>query len=136
MVIFMREERDTMLSTMDKQRQEVESLREELHEAKLREQALGARLREQAFERTLMETLQQRIHGLHKANLLTDDELFVLEDTIVDGLDADLAGDEGRDAGSTSLLDGAGSLAKMVALSQQVPADTMFARQLRRKFAA
>lgn len=109
---------EEMEAKLEQQRQETEQQRQQ--NAKLREQAL---LREQ----TQIATLQSRVQALHAAQLLGDEELYRLEDIIVDGgcdIDDGAAGGEG----------GSRVVAQMVALSGRMVADGAFARQLRRKF--
>jgi hypothetical protein len=97
---LLREERETAerqrheeRETADRQRHEMET-KLEVSEAKLRAQEAGEMLREQALEAKLLpqraqdaiceqrlETLQWRLQSLHAAELLSDDELFHLEDT-------------------------------------------------------
>ncbi len=64
--------------------------------------------------------LQSRLLVLHATQLLTDDELFSLEDCVADSLEA-AAGEDDR-------------VARMVALSGNMAVNATFARQLRRKF--
>ena len=65
-----------------------------------------------------LQTLQARLQTLHAAKLLTDDEMFAIEDIIADS-------DESQGAQASAL----------VSLSSKMVADAAFARQLRRKFA-
>ena len=94
------------------------------------EQAAEARVRSEMAERARqvsahealqarLQTLQARLLVLHAAKLLTDDEMFAVEDIIADS-------DESQDAQQASAL---------VSLSSKMVADAAFARQLRRKFA-
>ena len=93
--------------------------------ARLREEATEARAKEltnveQAREQARLEALQARLQIMHAAKLLTDDEMFAVEDIIADS-------DESQDAQQASAL---------VSLSGKMVADAAFARQLRRKFAS
>jgi hypothetical protein len=63
---------------------------------------------------------------MHEAKLLTDEELFCLEDAIVDCIEVlPTAG------ASSPEVD---KVVKMMLVSAKVPGDAMLARQLRRKF--
>ena len=98
------------------QAQETERLRAEVSEAK-----------EHAAVVVAVAALQLRMQTLHASKLLTDDELYSLEDTIVDSIEVA--------SGSGTAVSADGSpLLKMVAISQKVADEAMFARQLRRKF--
>ena len=130
MVTFMREERETMLSKMETlQSQAVDAkVQAATLEARLREQAVEARLegrlREQAAEAKHREGaaavgLQARLQAIHAAELLTEEQLYAIEDTI-----ADSAADPDDDR-----------VSQMVALSVRMAGDPALARQLRRKFA-
>ena len=112
-----------ILSTMETQRQQMQTLMEQERQQniKLREQAL-CRDKEQAHVALLL----SRVQALHTAQLVTDEELYRIEEIIVDGCEIDEAAD-GAGAGG-------GQVTKMVALSGRVTMDGVFARQLRRKF--
>ena len=70
--------------------------------------------------------LQSRLQAMHGSKLLTDDELFSIEDAIVDCVEAmPTAG------ASASEVEKA---AKMLLVSSKVASDSTLARQLRRKF--
>ena len=60
---------------------------------------------------------------MHAANLLTDEELYNLEDIIADSLVEEGGGSGGEQVG------------KLLVLSERVAGDAALARQLRRKFA-
>ena len=131
MVSFMREERETMVSALETQRQEMQALLERERAEKeergtrlavegLRAEAVASKLREQQLA-----ALQSRVESLHASKLLTDEELYRLEDMIADGLEED-----GPGGGGAQLL------TKLVALSSRMAADGAFARQLRRKYVA
>ena len=82
--------------------------------------------------------LQARIEGLHATKLLTDDELFALEDLIADYVELTMSVTDGiitkemiyamPTVGAASKLD------KLVGLSAAMAGDAAFARQARRKF--
>jgi hypothetical protein len=155
MIAFMREEREHMKQTMDEQRQEAKAERLEL-EAKLDEQRreteqqcveMRAEMKQQRQELTPSEaisaeqlaTLQARLEAAHQAKLLSDEELFVLEDICADYAELKTI--------STSVmtkemvfaspaLEAAATLYKLVGVSEQIVGDAAFARQARRKFVA
>ena len=88
-------------------------MRADVGESKLRERQLAA--------------LQSRLESLHASNLLSDEDLYQVEDVIADSFE------EQQDSSAEG---GGGQLAKMVLLSEKVPGDAALARQLRRKFCA
>ena len=122
-----RQEMDTLRAEMqakvEAQREEITTMREEAAEARgradmqakveeLRAGATAARLHEQQLL-----ALQNRLEALSAAKLLTDDELYFVEDIIADA--AEPAEDD--------------RLAMLLALSARMTGDGAFARQLRRK---
>ena len=66
-----------------------------------------------------------RLQSLHESKLLTEAELFKLEDIIADSLEEESSG--GGSCGEQG--------AKLVLLSERMVGDAALARQLRRKFA-
>ena len=108
---------------IEAQRLENDKLRTEVAEARVRVEmqakidgAAAARLRDQHLI-----ALQGRLEALSAAKLLTDDELFAVEDVI-----ADSSGDASADD----------QVAMLLALSARMATDSAFARQLRRKVVA
>ena len=108
---------------MEAQRLENDQLRTEVTEASVRaemqakvDEAAAARLRDQQLV-----ALQSRLEALSAAKLLSDDELFAVEDVI-----GDSSGEASGDDQVTMLL----------ALSARMATDSAFARQLRRKVVA
>ena len=82
-----------------------------------------------------VQALGARFEALHAAQLISDDELFVLEDCIADFLEAKATfGLEAVTAEVASAHRAVGKVHKLVVLSEGVPRDPMLARQLRRKF--
>ena len=82
-----------------------------------------------------VQALEARLEALHAAQLISDDELFVLEDCIADFLEAKATfGLELVTAEVASAHRAAGKVHKLVVLSEGVARDPTFARQLRRKF--
>ena len=121
-----------MVSAMEKQRAEMEAkvdrLLEEAAEKQRQEtegkiEAVEARVVKVEQERQLaaLPGLQARLESLHASKLLTDDELYTLEDVIADSL-------EGEGGGSGE------QVAKLLVLTERMAGDAALARQLRRKF--
>jgi hypothetical protein len=115
--------RADMQAKVEAQREEITTMREEAAEARgradmqakveeLRAGATAAKLHEQQLL-----VLQNRLEALSAAKLLTDDELYLVEDIIADA--AEPAEDD--------------RLAMLLALSARMTGDGAFARQLRRK---
>ena len=80
-----------------------------------------------------VDAVTARLEALHAAQLLSDDELFALEDCVADFIEAQASYDvvtmEAVNANCAI-----GKVHKLVALGEGMPRDAMFARQLRRKF--
>ena len=85
-------------------------------------------LKERRF--TQVVALQARLESLHVAKILSDEELYALEDVIAD--DAEEALGEGARGGAEEAVEG--GVSRMVALSGRMAGDAAFGRQLRRKF--
>jgi hypothetical protein len=128
-----------MEAKIERQRKETEVQRQE-YEAKLeaRRQEMEAKLEGQRQEMEAkkcvsdaqLEGLQERFDALHQAKLLTDDEIFVLEDILADFIEC---------RSSVTVAPGemnaaADTVRKLVGMCEGVSKDGMFARQLRRKF--
>ena len=114
-------------------------------EAKLERQAQSARETEARMEAKLeqlmqevrpqtakeaiaddsLDVLQSRLQTLHEAQLLTDEELYAVEDAIADCIDAIPTMPAAHPAVE--------KVAKMISLCERMKADGAFARQLRRK---
>ena len=82
--------------------------------------ARQATAEEESRERQLA-AFQSRLQSMHASKLLTDEELYKLEDAIADGMEED--------------GEGGGQAVRMVGQSEQMVGDAALARQLRRKFA-
>ena len=114
----------------------METLREEAVEAKLQAEVQKAReearetarpkLPHEAISEEQLAALQARLQALHDAQLLTDEERDVIEDTVADCIEAMETA-----VVSAPELD---QVRKMIVLSEKISADAAFARQLRRKF--
>ena len=83
-------------------------------------------------------SLQRRLGAMHTAELLSDAELYVLEDIISDFLElrSSVAAVLTQEMIVSSKVDylAAARTHTMIGVSQGVPADASFARQLKRKF--
>ena len=119
-----------MASKLERQRAEAHAKADAAEaQAKADRAGFEARLAQQAKEaeshRQLasLPALQSRLQSLHASKLLTDEELYRLEDVIADSLEDDEGGGSG------------GQVGKLVALSGRMAGDAALARQLRRKFA-
>ena len=72
-----------------------------------------------------------RLEALHSAKLLTDEEMFALEDIIADSFgDQD---HEDEDGGSSRAM-ACEKVARLVTLSGRIASNASFARQVRRKY--
>ena len=129
---FMNERDDRAEAKAEKARQEAKAEKADLKvemaammeavEAKLEQQREDAEAKlEHQRQLAALPVLQARLQSLHTSKLLTDDELYTLEDVIADSLEGEAGG---RD-----------ELAKLVLLSERMVGDAALARQLRRKFA-
>jgi hypothetical protein len=78
---------------------------------------------------TQVAELQARLESLRAAKILSDEELYALEDVIADDVEVAL---EGGAKGGVEPTQGA--VPRMVALSGRMVSDAAFGRQLRRKF--
>jgi chromosome segregation ATPase len=119
---------------LEAQRQEaeakLEAQRKEAEDQKKENETLRAAARPRLAAEVIGEeellALQTRLQAMHEAKLLTDEELFCLEDAIVDCIEVlPTAG------ASSPEVD---KVVKMMLVSAKVPGDAMLARQLRRKF--
>ena len=123
-VKFMREEREHMEAKLEEQRQETTKLRLEM------EKRLAPK---EVISTEQVDAVTARLEALHAAQLLSDDELFALEDCVADFIEAQASYDvvtmEAVNANCAI-----GKVHKLVALGEGMPRDAMFARQLRRKF--
>ena len=75
--------------------------------------------------------LQVRLEALHSAKLLTDEEMFAMEDVIADSFDDQDHEDE-EDDGSRAVA--CEKVASLVVLSGRIASNASFARQVRRKY--
>ena len=105
-----------ILEREEQLRAEVEARVRAEYEARAEAQAEASKLRDEASKLRDLLALQRRLEAMHSAELLADEELYAIEDTIADG-----TADGGR-------------VAALLSLSATMVADGAFARQLRRKF--
>ena len=114
---------------LERQREVTEAQRQE-YESKLRDCEAKLRDCESKLRDDQLERLQERFDALHQAKLLTDDEMFALEDKVADFIECRssvaVAPQE-----TDAVVD---SVRKLVGMCEGVSKDGMFARQLRRKF--
>ena len=132
----MKDERAKMDAKLEKQRQQAEVQHQESEAQKKEADARTESVREVASAKSCvseaqLEALQARLDALHQAKLLTDDEVYKLEDCVADFIEC-------RSSASVAAAEmgaAAGAAKKLVGLSEGVAKDGMLARQLRRKFA-
>ena len=122
-VKFMREEREHMEAKLEEQRQETTKLRLEMEKRLAPKEVISA---EQ------VDAVTARLEALHAAQLLSDEELFALEDCMADFIEAK-GTVEVVTADTVNTVRAVGRVHKLISLSEGMPRDAMFARQLRRK---
>ena len=128
------------------QKQEMEHVRQEMEakmEAKLEKARQEMQSKVEQVEEKLtpaaaitgeqIASLGARLEALHGAELLSDEELFTLEDTVADYVELQSS------MGVVTLeaahaIRAADKLVKLVALSEHIAADGAFSRQARRKY--
>jgi hypothetical protein len=123
----MKEERAEMTAKLEAQRQEAKQDKLEL-EAKiqrLQDEAKPQRASDAITEENL-DALQSQLQELHAAQLLTDDLMDAIMDTIADCIELLL-----MNKFTDSIVE---KVAKVANLSSKMKNDASFARQLRRRF--
>ena len=90
-VKFMREEREHMEAKLEEQRQETEKQRQET--AKLRLEMEKRLAPKGVISAEQVDAVTARLEALHAAQLLSDEELFALEDCMADFIEARAAVD-------------------------------------------
>ena len=139
MTVFFREERAHLEAKLEQQRHENMELREQ-QEAKLEQQRQES-TREQALLREQMqalglisaaqiEALAARLEAMQESKLLSEEEIFSLEDTLADFTEAKASFATGEVVG---VVPAVGKAHKLIALSEGTSRDATFARQARRK---
>ena len=117
-----RQETEAKMETrMEEQRQQMQ---EQIQELKAPQEAISAQQ---------VEALTARLEAMHAAKMLSDDELFAVEDCVADFVEA-RASCEVVTMETVNTNRAVGKAHKLVALAEAMPGDAMFARQLRRKF--
>ncbi len=101
-------------------------------EAKLEAQRRETEAKLQAQKFREMSLLQVRLEALHSAKLLTDEEMFAMEDIIADSFDDE--DHEDKDGGGSRAV-ACGKVTSLVTLSGRIASNASFARQVRRKYA-
>ena len=129
MVSFMREERQAIVLAMERQRQEMQERLAEI-----------ATPPTEAVPEGALASLQVRLESLHLAKLLTDEELYMMEDIVADwvALKASMA----EQTITGAMIYGplartcvtASKMHKLASLSASIAGDAAFARQIRRLF--
>ena len=109
---------------MQDQRQQMQEQRQQIEELKAPQEAISAQQ---------VETLTARLEAMHAAKMLSDDELFAVEDCVADFVEAKAAC-EVVTMETVNTNRAVAKAHKLVALAEAMPGDAMFARQLRRKF--
>jgi hypothetical protein len=144
MVVQQRSMEDTSLVELmfereDRMRQEAKAEKEELRqEAKAEKEELRQEMQKMrkemapapAISEQQLAALQARLEALHAEKLLSDDELYALEDMVADC--AELGHLVTKDM--LVSIPATAKLYKLVCLSENMPGDAAFARQARRKF--
>ena len=146
MSAFLREERELMETREAKMEAKLERQAQSAKEAEAKIEAkMEAKLEQQrremerlaapqeAISAQQIEALTTRLEALHAAKLLSDDELFAVEDCVADFVEA-RASCEVVTMEIVNANRAIGKVHKLVALGEAMGGDAMFARQLRRKF--
>ena len=129
-VKFMREEREHMEAKLEEQRQETEKQRQETAQLRLEmEKRLAPK---EVISAEQVDAVTARLEALHAAQLLSDEELFALEDCMPDFIEARAAVDVVT-METVNTVRAVGKMHKLVSLSEGL-GDPALARQLRRKF--
>ena len=120
---------------LEKQRQEAEAEKSEMRAEidKQRAEMQAAMAPQEVISSSQIEALETRLEALHRAKLISDDDLNSLEDCIADYFEAKAAIGVVT-AEVASAISAVGKLRKMIVLSEGVSKDGTFARQARRKF--
>ncbi len=89
----------------------------------------------EALSASQLQALSSRLEALHESKLLSDSEFSCMEDLVADAIEATAA----FDVVTLELVQSShavGQVHKLIALSENLPKDPMFARQARRKVAS
>jgi hypothetical protein len=113
----MEQQRQAMEAKMEQQRKELEGQLEQ----------------QRVITKDQLAAVQTRLDVLHASELLSDDELGAVEDCLADFFEAS-AGCEHMTMETASMNRAVGTVLKLIALSEGMTKDKMFARQVKRKF--
>ena len=124
-----------MAAIFERQRDDAKVERAEAKAERAEMQAkIEAQLKQQqVITKDQLAAVQTRLEVLHASELLSDDELGAVEDCLADFFEAS-AGCEHMTMETASMNRAVGTALKLIALSEGMTKDTMFARQVRRKF--
>ena len=109
MIGLLAEQQDRMEAKMEAQREE-----------------MRVRTASEVISEAQLAKLQSRLQALRDAQLLTEDEVYTVEDAVADCIELMPA--------TASTVPAVDNMVRMIALSERITADGSFARQLRRKF--
>jgi hypothetical protein len=124
----MKEERKIMDDKTERMQAKMDALREEVVRAQIELATQRQQLAQQSnatdgVSEHQLEALQSRLQALRSAQLLSEDEVFCIEDLLADCIELG--------PGAPAAF----QVQKIVQLSEKISADGSFARQVRRKFA-
>jgi hypothetical protein len=119
---------------MEQQRSEMQAKAERAQErAEMQSKMEGKLEQQQVITKDQLAAVQTRLDVLHASELLSDDELGAVEDCLADFFEAS-AGCEHMTMETASMNRAVATALKLIALSEGMTKDTMFARQVKRKF--
>jgi hypothetical protein len=122
---------------LEAQRQEIKAQRQEITAQLQAIKALEAKLAPAcAISQEQLAALQSRLRTLHVAKLLTDDELFSLEDACADIIEMESSVGGRITSDMAQAIPSISKLSKLVALCERVTSDEALARQIRRRLKA
>ncbi|MDA8532002.1 hypothetical protein N9K45_00080 [bacterium] len=135
-------ERAEMEARLEAQRRETEAQRRETEASRMREAEAKLEAERRVTEAKLLgklevqkfrevSVLQVRLEALHSTKLLTDEEMFAMEDIIADSFDDQDHEDEDDDGSHAVACE---KVASLVVLSGRIASNASFARQVRRKY--
>lgn len=122
-----------MEAKLEAQRHEMEQLQQKAFESEKLLLETERLTPQEAISAAQVDALMARLEALHAAKLLSDDELFVIEDLVMDF--SEVRGTLGvvtMEAVHTNHV--VGKVHKLLSVSEAAPRDATLARQLRRKF--
>ena len=130
--MFMKDQQVLLLEEQKGQRQQLQEQMQEQRQ-QMQEQIQELKAPQEAISAQQVETLTARLEAMHAAKMLSDDELFAVEDCVADFVEARTSC-EVVTMETVNTIRAVGKAHKLVALGEAMPGDGMFARQLRRKF--